>query len=59
MCSPKLFLLACVSVPFLMFSLPPIFTLLAASISHFPTAAIKFSRFSSTKFVAFVFNHSL
>ena len=31
------------------FSLPLIFTLVAASISHFLTAAIKFSRFSSKK----------
>ena len=31
-------------------SLPPMFTLVAASISHFLTAAIKFSCFSSNKF---------
>ena len=39
--------LACVPVPFLIFSLPLILTLLAASISHFLTAAMKFSCFSS------------
>ena len=32
-----------------LFSLPLIFTLLAASISHFLTAAIKFSRYSSNE----------
>ena len=31
------------------FSLPPIFTLVAASISHFLTAAIKLSRYSSNE----------
>ena len=37
----------CVPVPF--FSLPLIFTLVAASISHFLTAAITLSRYSSNK----------
>ena len=34
---------------FLFISLPLIFTLLAASISHFLSAAVKFSRFSSNE----------
>ena len=34
---------------FLFISLPLIFTLLAASISHFLFAAVKFSRFSSNE----------
>ena len=41
------------------FSLRLIFTLLAASISHCLTAALKFHVFLPTKFVSFVFNHSL
>ena len=41
------------------FSLPLIFTLLAASISHFLTAALNFHVFLPTKFVSFVFNNSL
>ena len=41
------------------FSLPLIFTLLAASISHCLTAALNFHVFLPTKFVSFVFNHSL
>ena len=41
------------------FSLPLIFTLLAASISHCLTAALNFHVFLPTKFVFFVFNHSL
>ena len=36
-------------VLFTIFSLPPIFTLVAASISHFLTAAIKLSRYSSNE----------
>ena len=40
--------LLCV-LPCLYFSLPLIFTLVATSISHFLTAAINFSRFSSNK----------
>ena len=40
--------LSCV-LPCLHFSLPLIFTLVATSISHFLTAAINFSRFSSNK----------
>ena len=35
------------------------FTLLAASISHFLTAALTFHVFLPTKFVSFVFNNSL
>ena len=45
MCLPKI-LLPVFMFPFL-FSLPLIFTLLAASISYFLTAAMKFSCFSS------------
>ena len=41
------------------FSLPLIFTLLAASISHCLTSALNFHVFLPTKFVSFVFNHSL
>ena len=41
------------------FSLPLIFTLLAASISHCLTAALNFHVFLPTKFVSFVFNHLL
>ena len=41
------------------FSLPLIFTLLAASISHCLTAALNYHVFLPTKFVSFVFNHSL
>ena len=36
------------------FSLPLIFTLVAATISHFLTAAIKFSRFSSNEIGLFI-----
>ena len=42
----------------LFFSLPLIFTLLAAGISHFLTAAMKFHVFLPTKFASFVFIHS-
>ena len=41
------------------FSPPLIFTLLAASISHFLTAALNFIVFLATKFVSLVFNNSL
>ena len=41
------------------FSLPLIFTLLAASISLSLTVALNFHVFLPTKFVSFVFNHSL
>ena len=41
------------------FSLPLIFTLLAASISHCLTAALNFHVFVPTKFFSFVFDHSL
>ena len=41
------------------FSLPLIFTLLAASISHCLTSALTFHVFLPTKLVSFVFNHSL
>ena len=43
----------------LYFLLPLIFTLLAASISHFLTAALNFHAFLPTKFVSFVFSNSL
>ena len=43
----------------LYFSLPVIFTLLAAGISHFLIAALNFHVFLPTKFVSFVFNNSL
>ena len=42
-------------VLFTFFFLPLIFTLVAASISHFLTATIKFSCYSSTKVVFFAF----
>ena len=42
-------------VLFTFFLLPLIFTLVAASISHFLTATIKFSCYSSTKLVFFAF----
>ena len=59
----RMVVLSCVHVPFY-FSLPLIFTLLArcflaASISHFLTAALNFHVFLATKFVSFVFNDSL
>ena len=41
------------------FSLALIYTLLAASISHFLTAALNFHVFLPTEFVSFVFNHLL
>ena len=44
MCSPKILLLVFFLFAFF-FALPLIFTLLAASISHFLTATIKFSCF--------------
>ena len=47
------YFLSCVHVRFY-FSLPLIFTLLAASISHFFTAALNFHVFLLTKFVSFV-----
>ena len=49
---------SCVHVRFY-FSLPLIYTLLAASISHCHTSALNFHVFLPTKFVSFVFNHSL
>ena len=52
------YFVSCVHLRFY-FSLPLIFTLLAASISHCLTAALNFHVFFSTKFVSFVFNHSL
>ena len=48
------YFVSCVHVRFY-FSLPLIFTLLAASISHFLTAALNFHVFLPTKFVSFVF----
>ena len=47
------YFVSCVHVRFY-FSLPLIFTLLAASISHFFTAALNFHVFLLTKFVSFV-----
>ena len=41
------------------FSLALIYTLLAARISHFLTAALNFHVFLPTEFVSFVFNHLL
>ena len=54
------YFVSCVHVRFY-FSLPPIFTLLAARIFHFLTAALNFHVFlpTYTKFVSFVFNTSL
>ena len=52
------YFVSCVHVRFY-FSLPLIFTLLAASISHCLTAALNFHVFLPTKFVSFVFSHSL
>ena len=46
---------SCVHIRFY-FSLPLIFTLLAASISHFLTIALNFHVFLPAKFVSFVFN---
>ena len=48
----------CVHVRFY-FSLPLIFALLADSVSHCLTAALNVHVFLPTKFVSFVFNHSL
>ena len=52
------YFVSCVHVRFY-FSLPLIFTLLAANISHFLSAALNFRVFLPTKFVSFVFNNSL
>ena len=52
------YFVSCVHVRFY-FSLPLIFTLLAASISLCLTAALNFHVFLPTKFVSFVFSHSL
>ena len=52
------YFVSCINVRFY-FSLPLIFTLLAASISHFLTAALNFHVFLPTKLVSFVFNNSL
>ena len=43
----------------LFFSLPLVFTLVAASISHFLTATINFHAFLSTKLVSVVFYYSV
>ena len=51
------YFISCVHVRFY-FSLPLIFTLLAASISYVLTAALNFHVFLRTKFVSFVFNNS-
>ena len=52
------YFVSCVHVRFY-FSLSLIFMLLTASISHCLTAALNFHVFLPTKFVCFVFNHSL
>ena len=52
------YFVSCVHVRFY-FLMPLIFTLLAASISYCLTAALSFRVFLPTKFVSFVFNHSL
>ena len=57
-CAYPIFSVSCVHVRFY-FSLPLIFTLLAASISHCLTSALNFHFFLPTKLVAFVFNRSL
>ena len=53
MCLPMQSFVSCVHARFY-FSLPLIFTLLAANISHFLTAALNFHVFLPTKFVSFV-----
>ena len=55
MCFNTQYFVSCVHVRFY-FSLPLIFTLLAASISHFLTAALNFHVLLLTKFVSFLFN---
>ena len=52
------YFVSCVHARFY-FSLPLIFTLLAANISQFLTAALNFHVFLPTKFVSFVFDNSL
>ena len=52
------YFVCCVHVRFY-FSLPLIFTLLVASISHFLTATLNFHVFLPKKLVSFVFNNSL
>ena len=56
-CAYPIFCLLC-SCSLLVFTAAH-FTFLAASISHCLTAALKFHVFLPTKFVSFVFNHSL
>ena len=57
MCSQQKFV-ACILLRFYFFTAAhfPDRSLLAASISHFLTAAMKFHVFLATKFVSFVFN---
>ena len=52
------YFVSCIHVRFY-FLLLLIFTLLAASISHFLTVALNFHVFLPTKLVSFVFNNSL
>ena len=52
------YFVSCVYVCF-HFSLALIYTLLAVNISHFFTTVLNFHVFLPTKFVSFVFNHSL
>ena len=57
-CRLTKYFVSCVHARFY-FSLPLIFTLLHANISHCLPAALNFHVFLPTKFVSFVFNHSL
>ena len=52
------YFVSCIHVRFY-FSLLLIFTLLAASISHFLTVALNFHVFLPTKVVSFVFNRAI
>ena len=56
-CSYPIFCLMCSCS--LLFFIALIFTLLAASISHCLTTALNFHVFLPTKFISFVFKHSL
>ena len=58
MCLPNI-LFPVFMFAFIFQSLLLIFTLLAASLSHFLTAALNFHVFLPKKFVFFVFNNSL
>ena len=58
MCLPNI-LFPVFMFAFIFQSLLLIFSLLAASLSHFLTAALNFHVFLPKKFVSFVFNNSL